>query len=197
MKKNDKHDQKVDPSLNQQVDPSTDEALNVDASQEGSETGEETTATDEAPLAEKDKKIAELSDQYVRLLAEYDNFRRRSRQEKDQLYAQSVTDVVGEWLPIIDNLERAMAISEASENQEVKQFSEGLNLVMRQVEKTLEKLNVEKLDPLGESFNPNLHSAVLHIDDDNYAANEIVEVLEKGYARNDKVIRHAIVKVAN
>lgn len=197
MKKNDKHDQKVDPSLNQQVDPSTDEALNVDASQEGSETGEETTATDEALLAEKDKKIAELSDQYVRLLAEYDNFRRRSRQEKDQLYAQSVTDVVGEWLPIIDNLERAMAISEASENQEVKQFSEGLNLVMRQVEKTLEKLNVEKLDPLGESFNPNLHSAVLHIDDDNYAANEIVEVLEKGYARNDKVIRHAIVKVAN
>lgn len=197
MKKNDKHDQKVDPSLNQQVDPSTDEALNVDASQEGSETGEETTDTDEALLAEKDKKIAELSDQYVRLLAEYDNFRRRSRQEKDQLYAQSVTDVVGEWLPIIDNLERAMAISEASENQEVKQFSEGLNLVMRQVEKTLEKLNVEKLDPLGESFNPNLHSAVLHIDDDNYAANEIVEVLEKGYARNDKVIRHAIVKVAN
>lgn len=196
MKKKDKHDKQVDPNLNQQVDPSTDGELNLD-SQEGSENSEEATDTDESLLAEKDQKITELTDQYVRLLAEYDNFRRRSRQEKDQLYAQSVTDVVGEWLPIIDNLERAMAISDASENQEVKQFSEGLSLVMRQVEKTLEKLNVEKLDPLGESFNPNLHSAVLHIDDDSYAANEIVEVLEKGYARNDKVIRHAIVKVAN
>lgn len=192
MKKNDKHDKKVDETLDQQVDLTTDETLDLDSSQD-----EEAEDADDSQVDSRDKQIAELSEKYIRLVAEYDNFRKRSRQEKDQLYAQSVTDVVGEWLTIIDNLERAMLISEDSENQEVKQFTEGLNLVMRQVEKTLERLNVEIINPIGETFDPNLHSAVLHIDDDQYGANEIVEVLEKGYARKNKVIRHAIVKVAN
>lgn len=201
MKKSDKHDKKVkDETLDQQVDQSAGEAIDVDAKLDEIENLEADTAearAQDSPADDQSKQIADLTDKYIRLVAEYDNFRKRSRQEKDHLYAQSVTDVVGEWLSVIDNLERAMAISEASDNQEVKQFAEGLTLVMRQVDKTLEKLNVQLLNPLGETFDPNLHSAVLHIDDDQFGAGEIVEVLEKGYARNNKVIRHAIVKVAN
>lgn len=181
------HEDLKDQEAVQNLDESIDLDLDV-------EEVEEETSSDTDP---KDEALAQITDKYIRLMAEYDNFRKRTRQEKEQLYEQSVTDVVGQWLTVIDNLERAMTISQDSENQEVKQFAEGLTLVLRQVDKTLEQLKVVKIDPLGETFNPNLHSAVLHIDDDSFGSSEIVEVFEKGYERNGRVIRHAIVKVAN
>ncbi len=182
------HEDLKDQEAVQNLDESIDLDLDVE------EEVEEETSSDTDP---KDEALAQITDKYIRLMAEYDNFRKRTRQEKEQLYEQSVTDVVGQWLTVIDNLERAMTISQDSENQEVKQFAEGLTLVLRQVDKTLEQLKVVKIDPLGETFNPNLHSAVLHIDDDSFGSSEIVEVFEKGYERNGRVIRHAIVKVAN
>lgn len=200
MKKRDKRDNAAEESVvDQTVDNETVlesvETDSVESVSDESEIQDDTAAVEE--VDPRDQQIAELSDKFIRLMAEYDNFRKRSRQEKDALYEQSVTDVVGEWLTVIDNLERAMAISEKSDNLEVKQFTEGLNLVLRQVDKSLEKLKVNIINPLGETFDPNLHSAVLHIDDDQYKANEVVEVFEKGYERNGKIIRHAIVKVAN
>lgn len=200
MKKRDKRDNAAEESVvDQTVDNETVlesvQTDSVESVSDESEIQDDTAAVEE--VDPRDQQIAELSDKFIRLMAEYDNFRKRSRQEKDALYEQSVTDVVGEWLTVIDNLERAMAISEKSDNLEVKQFTEGLNLVLRQVDKSLEKLKVNIINPLGETFDPNLHSAVLHIDDEQYKANEVVEVFEKGYERNGKIIRHAIVKVAN
>ncbi len=200
MKKKDKRNEAADEAVVDQIvdnDTATEIAdESADAANAGVEAGEGDQAAEET-VDPKDQQIADLSDKFVRLMAEYDNFRKRTRQEKEALYEQSVTDVVGEWLTVIDNLERAMTISENSENLEVKQFAEGLNLIMRQVEKTLSTLKVSVINPLGETFDPNRHSAVLHIDDEQYKANEVVEVFEKGYERNGKVIRHAIVKVAN
>ena len=198
MRKKDKRDRLTQDVMDETSEDMLDtELLSDEAEDETYETAE--AAPEEDLLAEdqKDLQIAELSDKYIRLMAEYDNFRRRSQKEKDQLYERSITDVVGEWLPVVDNLERALKISETSESGEVQQFREGLNLVMRQVEKSLLKLKVTVIDPLGETFDPNLHSAVLHIDDEQYEASEVVEVFEKGYVREGTVIRHAVVKVAN
>lgn len=198
MRKKDKRDRLTQDVMDETSEDMLDtELLSDEAEDETYETAE--AAPEEDLLAEdqKDLQIAELSDKYIRLMAEYDNFRRRSQKEKDQLYERSITDVVAEWLPVVDNLERALKISETSESGEVQQFREGLNLVMRQVEKSLVKLKVTVIDPLGETFDPNLHSAVLHIDDEQYEASEVVEVFEKGYVREGTVIRHAVVKVAN
>ena len=200
MRKKDKRDNSAEETTEDQVVEKDKAEKVVDGDQnvpDSNDSDEQTDTDAEETVDPRDQQIADLSDKFVRLMAEYDNFRKRSRQEKDALYEQSVTDVVGEWLTVIDNLERAMTISEKSENQEVKQFAEGLNLVMRQVEKSLATLKVSVINPLGETFDPNRHSAVLHIDDDQYQASEIVEVFEKGYERNGKIIRHAIVKVAN
>ena len=197
MRKKDKRDRLTQDVMDEASEDMLDTELLSDEAED--ETGETEETAPEDLLAEdqKDLQIAELSDKYIRLMAEYDNFRRRSQKEKDQLYERSITDVVAEWLPVVDNLERALKISETSESGEVQQFREGLNLVMRQVEKSLLKLKVTVIDPLGETFDPNLHSAVLHIDDEQYEASEVVEVFEKGYVREGTVIRHAVVKVAN
>lgn len=136
-------------------------------------------------------KFLELNDKYLRLLAEYDNFRRRSKQEKESLYAQSIQDVVASFLPVIDNLERALPLILDEENKK------GIDMVLRQANEALTKFEVEEIEALGKTFDPNLHSAILHIEDDTYGEQEIVEVFEKGYKRGSNVLRHSIVKVAN
>ncbi|MGI6545228.1 MAG: nucleotide exchange factor GrpE [Fastidiosipilaceae bacterium] len=142
--------------------------------------------------------LCQLSDKHMRLMAEYDNFRRRTRQEKEALYADSVIDVVTDWLPVIDNLERALAAAgQVEENDVIAQFRQGVEMVLKQACDTLNKEGVKKIEALGQTFDPNLHSAVLHIDDEAYGEQEIVEELETGYIRGDRVIRHSIVKVAN
>lgn len=182
----------------QEVDEVSRSGIETSVDENTEEQGEQIQAEDTTSEMEaKDQQISELSDKFIRLMAEYDNFRKRSRQEKDQLYEKSVTDVVSEWLTVVDNLERAIQVSEESDSPEVKQFIEGLELVMKQVAKTLDKLKVKEINPLGETFDPNLHSAVLHVDDDSYKPSEVIEVFQKGYERNGTVIRHAVVRVAN
>lgn len=151
----------------------------------------------ESEIAALKEDLAEANDNKLRLAAEYDNFRKRSRQEKDDLYQKSIIDVCSAWLPLLDNLDRAVTAMQGIEHEESKQAAEGVVLVQRQAEEILEKLGVKEIPALGESFDPMLHEAVLHVEDEEKGSSEIVEVFLKGYAIGDKVLRHSVVKVAN
>ena len=136
-------------------------------------------------------KIAEQDDKYLRMAAEYDNFRRRSREEKDAIYETALADTVGELLPIIDNLERAAMYDDG------EKVKEGLVMTAKATIEVFKKLGVEDFGKVGETFDPNMHNAVMHIDDDSLSEGEIVEVFQKGYKRGKRIIRFAMVKSAN
>ena len=145
----------------------------------------------EAELAEAKKQAEETNEKYLRMLAEYDNFRKRSAKERESVYGDAYTDALTSILPVLDNLERAEGCTDADG------LSKGLELTLKSFRETLEKMGVKEIEAVGKTFDPNLHNAVFHIDDDNYGENEIVEVLMKGYTKGDKVIRYSMVKVAN
>ena len=157
------------------------------------ETTENTETTEEV---EEIDPLAELNEQYLRLAAEYDNYKRRTSQEKIQIYTNSVAEVLEQILPFVDNLARATAVEVTSDD--AKQLLEGIKLVERQFIETLTNIGVEEIKAVGEKFDPNLHNAVMHIDDESIEGEEIVaEEFIKGYKYKDKVIRHSTVKVAN
>ena len=132
------------------------------------------------------------SDAYLRLLAEYDNYRKRSQREKDSLYADIKADTLLKFLPVYDNLVRAL-----KQPTEDEAYRRGIEMIMTQFNATMEKLGVEKIESLGRTFDPTLHNAVMHVDDEEKGENEIVEVFQEGFRLGDKVIRFAMVKVAN
>ena len=150
-------------------------------------------------LAEAEAKnvadAAEAADKYARLAAEYDNFRRRSQKEKEAVYGDAVAATVMGIVPIIDNLMYAEKFGGGDDNPE--KFAEGVKLILGKVPETLEKLNVTVFGKAGETFDPNLHNAVMHVEDESYGEGEIVDVLQCGYKYGDKVIRYAMVRVAN
>ena len=147
---------------------------------------------DEEKLAALENENAVLNDKYLRICAEYDNFRRRNQKEKDGLYGDIKADTVQKFLPVYDNLERALR-----QGTEDEAYRKGVEMIMTQFESTLEKLGVTAIECLGEKFDPELHNAVMHVDDEEKGENEIVEVFQKGFKLGDKVIRFAMVKVAN
>ncbi len=158
------------------------------------ETVSEATAEDK--IAELEAKLNEQMDKYTRLYAEYDNFRKRSQREKDARYSDAIADAAAAILPIGDNLERALATE--VESEEAKTFKAGVEMVMKQFEEVLTKLEVEPIKALGEQFDPNLHNAVMHIEDETTDDNTIVEEFMKGYIyKGEKVVRYSMVKVAN
>ena len=171
------------------------------ASEESAETAEaEDAETSEGDASEEDKdaELADLKDRYMRLLAEYDNFRRRTQKEKEEIYAASVAEVVKEWLPLVDDIERAVASTENMDESSVEKVAEGIKLIGKQAGSVLGKLGVEEIDGKeGESFDPNLHEAVMHVEDENFGEQQIAQVFQKGYTCKGKVIRHTVVKVAN
>ena len=141
-------------------------------------------------------KLKEWEDKYMRLFAEFDNFKKRTIKEKDARYGDAVIDTVQAFLPVIDNLERAEAVE--VEGEEAKKVLEGVSLVLKQVKETLQKLDIAEIPAVGEEFNPNLHEAIMHIEDETIADNIVVEEFMKGYIlKNDRVVRHSMVKVAN
>ena len=166
---------------------------------------EEVSETEcEAPMEEKDEatllreRIAELEaeikekdDKYLRMAAEYDNFRRRSREEREATYTAAGADTVSELLPIIDNLERAALYDDAAK------VKEGLIMIAKATGEVFAKLGVEEFGKVGETFDPNIHNAVMHVEDDAFAEGEIVEVFQKGYRKGKHIIRFAMVKSAN
>ncbi|MCI5515175.1 MAG: nucleotide exchange factor GrpE [Oscillospiraceae bacterium] len=140
-----------------------------------------------------EKQLRDTKDQLLRTAAEYANFRARSAKEKEQTYSNAKGNVVAEILPSIDNLERALA----QENSDYESLRKGLEMTMNSLMAALEKMGVKAFGEVGEQFDPNLHHAVMHIDDESLGENVITDVFQKGYKINDKVVRPAMVKTAN
>ena len=165
---------------------------NVEVSTEEKPVSEEPTVESlSAKVAELEKLLLEKEDRYLRMAAEYDNFRRRSREEREGVYNEAVADTVSAILPIIDNLERASMYSESDK------VRDGLVMIAKSVDGVLENLKIETMGAVGETFDPNYHNAVLHAEDENLGEGEIVEVFQKGYKKGNKVIRFAMVKTVN
>lgn len=142
-----------------------------------------------AELAKKDAEAAEQKESYLRVVAEYDNFRKRSKAERDAIYSDACADVIGALLPVYDNIERAAAFTDG------EKIAEGVRLTVKSFAEALQKLGVTEIE--AKTFDPNLHNAVMHVEDDTLGEGEIVEVFQKGYKKGDKVIRYAMVKSAN
>ena len=161
----------------------------------GDEKKHKETKRELAALREKaselEKALSEEKEKYLRMFAEYDNFRRRSQKEREGIYTDAVSDVVGQILPIADNLERAGKYTEG------EKVAEGLRLTMNALNECLNKLGVTAFGAPGDKFDPNLHNAIMHEEDESKGEGEIVEVFQPGYQRGDKIIRYAMVKVAN
>lgn len=162
------------------------------------ETPEEVTETpeEEAPQATEEEKLRqtlkEQEDKYLRLLAEYDNYRKRSQKEKENAWTTAKADTIKELLPVYDNLERALKQETTDEA-----YAKGVQMTMQQLKTVLEKLGVEEIPAQGETFDPNIHNAVMHMEDESMGENIVAEVFQAGFKMGEKVIRHAMVKVAN
>ena len=139
------------------------------------------------------KQLESVKDQYVRLTAEYDNYRKRTAKEKDRIYTDAKADTVKAFLAVYDNLERAAA----SEGGEDSPHKKGLEMIFTQYKDILRGLGVEEIEARGAKFDPELHNAVMHIEDENFGENEVAQVFQAGFRMGDKVIRHGIVQVAN
>ena len=172
--------------------PAADE--NIEAQEEAS-AQPRTEEKDEKDYDALEKKYNELEDKYYRLAAEYTNFQRRSREEKEAMYTNAVSDTVAELLPVLDNLQRAVDTS--AETADAKTIADGVAMIAKLASDAFAKLGVEPIEAVGKEFDAALHNAVMHIDDDSYGTNEVVEEFQKGYKCKDKVIRYSMVKVAN
>ena len=139
------------------------------------------------------KQLESVKDQFVRLTAEYDNYRNRTAKEKDSLYQDAKADTIREFLAVYDNLERAVS----TEGDEDSPHKKGMEMIFHQYQEILKKLGVTEIEAQGAPFDPEKHNAVMHIDDETYGENVVSQVFQAGFTLGDKVIRHAIVQVAN
>lgn len=157
------------------------------------EASEETKSEETAEENTAEKELADTKDRLLRVTAEYANFRKRSEKEKQDAYVFAKSETIKQLLPVIDNLERALA----SESGDYESLKKGIEITFNSLVDTLGKLGIEIFGAPGDEFDPNLHNAVMHIEDENYKNGEIVDVFQKGYKINDKIIRPAMVKSAN
>ncbi len=142
-------------------------------------------------LEELKAAMAEQSDKYLRLAAEYENFRKRTAKEREHLYADVYAEALAAFLPVVDNLERAACFADG------ESVSKGVEMTLKGMKDTLEKLGITEIEAQGQPFDPELHNAVLHVEDDSVGESVVVEVLQKGYRKGDRILRYAVVKVAN
>lgn len=141
----------------------------------------------------KDAQIEELTDKVRRQMAEFENFRKRSEKEKTQMYEVGAKGILEKILPVVDNFERGLKGMEESEDP----FAQGMQMIYKQLMTSLEEAGVKAIESVGQEFNPDFHNAVMHVEDDEFGENEIVEEFQKGYMYHDSVLRHSMVKVAN
>lgn len=189
--------------MDKDIDKNIDSEVSEEAVSEADDVKEEQNVEEEQNAEEqtdrkedkKDAQIAELTDRYKRLLAEFDNYRKRTEKEKSAMYEVGVKDTLEKILPIVDNFERGLAT--VSEENKEDAFVVGIDKTYRQLTTTLENMGVVAIDTFEKEFDPNIHNAVMHIDDENYGENAIVEEFQKGYMYKESVLRHSMVKVAN
>ncbi len=177
------------------AEPMAEETVTAEAKAEDKNAGKKKDRKEDKKLKEENealtKSLEELSDRYTRMLAEYDNFRKRAQKEREGVYNDAVSDVLIEILPIKDTLEMAMAYADDGK------LSQGVTMTLNKFTEILKHLGVEEFGAVGDEFDPNLHNAVFHVEDESLGENVIAEVLMKGYKKGDKIIRYAMVKVAN
>ena len=181
-KKNEHGEPNPAPEKEQQAQPETEAQAELEAP-------EQEAAPTPAPTAEKPP---EDSERYLRLMAEFDNYKKRSAKEREAIYTDVRVDTVTKFLPVFDNLERAMKTETADEA-----FKKGVEMTFNQLMDVFKKLGVEEIESVGKTFDPTIHNAVMHVEDGERGENEIVEEFQKGFKIGDKVIRHSMVKVAN
>lgn len=193
-----KKDKKAEQTAPEQQEPmeETQAQAETQAGQPESEAKTEAQSESADPLLTeleslKDQ-VAQQEDKYLRLAAEYDNYRRRTAKEKDSIWNDAKADAAQAFLPVYDNLERALKQETADEA-----FKKGVEMTMTQLKEVLTKLGIEEIPALGEPFDPNLHNAVMHVEDEGAGENTIVDVFQTGFKSGDKVVRFAMVKVAN
>ena len=194
------------------VEETVEETINVEENEEPVETEETTEETEvenekaEEPTKEKpklfkkkkderDEKIEELSDKLLRQMAEFDNFRKRTEKEKSAMYEIGAKDIIEKLLPVVDNFERGF--SSVTEEDKDDAFVTGMEMVYKQLMTMLEGVGVKPIETVGKEFNPDLHNAVMHVEDEEVGDNVIVEEFQKGYTYRDSVVRYSMVKVAN
>ena len=143
----------------------------------------------------KDEKIEELTDKLTRQMAEFDNFRKRTEKEKSQMYEVGAKDIIEKILPVVDNFERGL--DAVKEEEKDDPFVQGMEKVYKHLMTTLEEIEVKPIEAVGKEFDPNLHTAVMHVEDENFGENIVAEEFQKGYTYRDSIVRHSMVKVAN
>ena len=143
----------------------------------------------------KDEQIEELMDKLTRQMAEFDNFRKRTEKEKSAMYEVGAKDIIEKILPVIDNFERGL--DAVTEEQKNNSFVTGMEMIYKQIMTMLDGVGVKVIEAVGQEFNPDLHNAVMHVEDEEVGENIIVEEFQKGYTYRDSVVRHSMVKVAN
>lgn len=205
MEDNKKMDEEIVDNAEETVEKNAEEAVEeAEGKEESIETNENTEDSENKDdkksffKKKKDKKdeiIEELTDKYKRTFAEFDNFRKRSEKEKSAMYEIGARDVIEKILPVVDNFERGF--NSVSDEEKATPFADGMDKIYKQLMKTLEDMGVKEIEALGKEFDPNLHNAVMHVEDDSLGDNEVAEVLLKGYMYKDTVVRHSMVKVAN
>lgn len=168
------------------------------AAEEAAENTAQAAETTETAAAEErtavlEKALQEANDKHLRTLAEYDNYRKRSVREKKQAYADSKAAVLTELLPVLDNFERAAGNKEAA----LEDYQKGVDMIFNQFTEILKKLGVEGYGAAGDSFDPNIHSAVMHTEEDGAPENSVTDVFSKGYKLGERILRPAVVKVVN
>lgn len=170
------------------IDPAAEQECAAEGTVEPSPVVEELTAA----LAQAETALKEKDEQLLRLAAEYDNFRRRSQKEKESIWTDVKAETALAFLPVYDNLERALKMESTD-----PAYAKGVEMTMTGLKEVLSKLGIEEIPSLGETFDPNLHNAVMHTEDDTVGENTIVEVFQTGFRSGEKIIRFAMVKVAN
>lgn len=182
-------------------------AETAEGAMEGSDEPDETEETPEEPERKgffgkkkekkdpKDLQIEELTDRVRRTMAEFDNFRKRTEKEKSAMYEIGAKDIIERMLPVIDNFERGL--SSIPEDAKGTSFAEGMDMIYKQLQKALEEAGVKPIEAVGQTFDPNFHNAVMHIDDESLGENVVAQELLKGYTYRDSVVRHSMVQVAN
>lgn len=171
------------------------EASAEDSGQEETLSGKQAEEADRKKKDPKDVQIEELQDRLKRQMAEFDNFRKRTEKEKASMYEVGAREIIEKILPVLDNFERGIAAM--PEEEKGSSFAEGVEKIYKQFVKTLEDAGVEAIEAVGRQFDPSLHNAVMHVEDEQYGENEISQELQKGYLYRGTVVRHSMVQVAN
>ena len=186
MSKKDKEEEILEEEMVEETTPEEEEEQEKEVKENSK------IETLKAQLKQEKEKSEEYYEHLKRNMAEFDNFKKRISKEKDMMYNTISADIVGQLLPTLDKFEKALSAETTDES-----FKEGMQMIYNQVIDTLKNIGVEEIEAMNTTFDPNIHEAVMHVEDENYGEKEVVDVFRKGYKIGDKIIRHTMVKVAN